>query len=88
MANNVLQKVLVSVMLLVMIGASVLTSSAFVVNKQQSMNRVVSHGEQITAIGAWWNNDWYYRKPLTIDHTKVVDDLKIFPFLFTINHRI
>jgi hypothetical protein len=33
---------------------------------------------------AWWNNDWAYRKQVTIDHTKVVQDLTGFPILISV----
>lgn len=31
----------------------------------------------------WWNTQWPYRKLLTIDHTKVSEDLSNFPVLFS-----
>jgi predicted GH43/DUF377 family glycosyl hydrolase len=33
------------------------------------------------AYGAWWNSDWTYRKKITIDHTKVGENLSNFPLL-------
>jgi hypothetical protein len=30
----------------------------------------------------WWNNDWEYRKKITIDHDMVTDNLENFPILF------
>ena len=32
----------------------------------------------------WWNSNWQYRKVITIDHTKVSDDLQNFPVLLKI----
>jgi len=34
--------------------------------------------------GTWWNNDWRFRKMITIDHTKVATDLANFPVLIDI----
>jgi len=31
--------------------------------------------------GAWWNENWCYRKQITIDHTKVISQLQNFPVL-------
>ena len=31
--------------------------------------------------GGWWDNSWFYRKTLTIDHTKVAGSLTNFPVL-------
>jgi hypothetical protein len=34
--------------------------------------------------GVWWNEDWKYRKKITIDHTKVSSNLNNFPVLIDI----
>jgi hypothetical protein len=31
--------------------------------------------------GGWWDSAWHYRKELTIDHTRVAEDLTFFPVL-------
>jgi len=35
------------------------------------------------ATTTWYNNDWYYSKKITIDHTKVAGDLTNFPVLIS-----
>jgi hypothetical protein len=34
---------------------------------------------------SWWNNDFLYRKKITIDHTKISENLKNFPILISLN---
>jgi Domain of unknown function (DUF2341) len=34
--------------------------------------------------GGWYNNDWSNRKPITIDHTRVVSDQKDFPVMVSL----
>jgi len=36
-------------------------------------------------IDPWWNPQWYYRKEITIDHTKVSGDLTDFPIFIHLN---
>ena len=38
----------------------------------------------VKADPAWWNNNWLYRKPITIDHTLVEEDLTDFPILISL----
>ena len=48
------------------------------VQKQDSQNKISQPEEFILDRGIepdeWWNNDWLYRKEITIDHTKIDED--------------
>ena len=35
---------------------------------------------------SWWNEDWQYRKEITIDHSKVIANLTDFPVLINVNY--
>ena len=32
----------------------------------------------LPAFGTWWNHNWQFRKQITVDHTRVADDLTNF----------
>ena len=45
---------------------------------------LISNHHQGTVAGAWYDYDWQYKKTITIDHTKVDDDLTDFPVLINL----
>ena len=73
MKKRMIRKGIVLGIIMLFVGASVISTTGNVLkeNKQELLEGSYS----------WWDDDWHYRKQITIDHTKVADDLTDFPVL-------
>jgi len=46
------------------------------------IDQTVNNPAPLDSGDPWWNTDWQYRKEITVNHSKVADDLTNFPILF------
>ncbi len=59
-------------------------SQEFVDNLDSKLNAEEATKLLPLETGNWWNDSWSYRKNITINHTKVDDDLSNFPVLISL----
>jgi len=82
MQNGLWTKGIVVGIILLFIGTSAISSIGpthlLETNKNTAQS---SHQIGVSGVSSWWNNNWTYRIPITIDHKKVAGDLINFPVL-------
>ncbi|UCF11873.1 MAG: DUF2341 domain-containing protein [Thermoplasmatales archaeon] len=71
MKNNMLKKTMVFGIIILFVGASIVSN----------VSSEIKNVPKLTISDDWWDNEWHYRKKITIDHNYVDDNLNSFPVL-------
>ncbi len=86
MKRGVFRKGLVLGIIILFVGSSITITTGNIVKNRILKNKTVSINisYEILDRNNWWDEDWEYRKQITINHSMVTEDLYNFPVLISI----
>ncbi len=86
MKKSIWRKGIVLVIVVLFIGASVISSNVSM-RENKNVHSIVNQNEK-SIIQAWWDYDWNCRRNITINHNYIDTPLSNFPVLVVINSTI